>query len=223
MNLQKIDESWNDILFQHAQKEKLKLLQDFLDVEKTKHIIYPSSDKILEAFRFTTFHNLKVVILGQDPYHGDGQAHGLSFSVPPNVKLPPSLKNIFKEIENDLNVKMAKNGYLECWAKQGVLLLNATLTVRKGEPGSHQNKGWEAFTDEVINQISKQKKHVVFMLWGNFAQQKRGLIDEHKHLVLSAAHPSPFSAHRGFFGCKHFSKTNEWLQRIGEKEIDWKI
>ncbi|MEP6594786.1 MAG: uracil-DNA glycosylase, partial [Ginsengibacter sp.] len=185
--------------------------------------IYPPGSLIFNAFYKTPFDKVKVVILGQDPYHNVGQAHGLSFSVPKGVAKPPSLVNIFKELESDLGIPPASHGDLEKWAQQGVLLLNATLTVRENEPGSHSKIGWINFTDEVIKKISEEKKVIVFLLWGRFAQDKRILIDETRHHVLKAAHPSPFSADKGFFGCRHFSKTNELLMKQGDEPIDWKL
>lgn len=191
--------------------------------EKKKHIIYPPGSKIFSAFNFTTFPQVKVVILGQDPYHGPGQAHGLCFSVPDGVARPPSLLNIFKEINADLGLPVPKTGNLEKWAKQGVLLLNATLTVRANHAGSHQGKGWEQFTDYVIKTISDKKQEIVFLLWGNYAQAKEALIDTSKHHVLKAPHPSPLSASRGFFGCGHFSKTNILLTNAGKQAINWSL
>jgi uracil-DNA glycosylase len=191
--------------------------------EKKHHSIYPKGKDIFNAFHYTPFDRVKVVILGQDPYHGIGQAHGLSFSVPNGVKQPPSLKNIFKEIAADLNLPLPATGNLSPWAKQGVLLLNTTLSVRVKQAGSHQKKGWEEFTDSVIQNISQKKEGVIFLLWGRFAQDKAELIDKNKHHILTAPHPSPFSVYRGFFGCKHFSKTNKLLAEQGLKEIDWKI
>lgn len=216
-----LEESWKLRLIDEFTKPYFSELKKFLVEEKKQHQVYPPSSNIFEAFRLTPFEKVKVVILGQDPYHGDGQAHGLSFSVPIGVKPPPSLQNIFKELKTDVNRAITTNGNLESWAKQGVLLLNATLTVRAKTPGSHQNKGWEQFTDSVIECISEEKSNVVFMLWGSYAQNKGIKIDAKKHLVLQAAHPSPFSAHRGFLGCKHFSKANAYLQEKGIGEIDW--
>ena len=185
--------------------------------------IFPAGNNIFNAFNQTTFEHVKVVILGQDPYHGSGQAMGLSFSVPKGVKPPPSLVNIFKELKSDIGLPIPTNGDLTPWAKQGVLLLNAVLTVRENEPASHAKIGWMHFTDAVIKKISDEKKGIVFLLWGKFAEQKQILIDETKHFVLKAAHPSPFSADKGFFGCKHFSKTNELLAKQGLQVIDWHI
>ena len=218
-----IEESWGKKIKKEFCSEYFLKLIDFLIEEKSKHTIYPPCSHIFNAFTLTPFEQVKVVIIGQDPYHGSGQAHGLCFSVPPGIKKPPSLVNNFKELKQDLGIKIPTSGNLDSWAQQGVLLLNATLTVRAGQPGSHQKKGWERFTDAVIKAVSEQKKGVVFMLWGAFARGKSELIDESKHHVLTAAHPSPFSAHNGFFGCRHFSKTNELLAKQGEKEIDWAI
>ena len=191
---------------------------------RTHKVIYPPGTLIFNAFNQTPFNKLKVVIIGQDPYHGAGQAHGLSFSVQNGIKPPPSLVNIYKEIQRDIGIAMPKEyGNLTNWAQQGVLLLNAALTVRDGEPFSHAKFGWADFTDSVIQKISDNKKGVVFLLWGKFAQDKQVLIDETKHHVLKAAHPSPFSADKGFFGCKHFSKTNEFLVKEGHQPIDWKL
>ena len=187
-------------------------------LEKT---VFPPPQFIFNAFSLCPFDQVKVAILGQDPYHNPGQAHGLSFSVPDGVKTPPSLQNIYKEIKSDLGIDVPSSGNLEHWAKQGILLLNATLTVEERSPGSHQGLGWETFTDAVIKTISDQKEHVVFLLWGNFARSKAPLIDKEKHLVLEAAHPSPFSAHNGFFGCKHFSKTNQYLKKHELQPIEW--
>jgi uracil-DNA glycosylase len=196
------------------------LLQLLLQYKNKK--IYPKPKDLFKAFWLTPFDQVKVVILGQDPYHGAGQAEGLCFSVPDGLPLPPSLQNIYKEIESDLNIKKDfKNGNLEGWAKQGVFLLNAILTVVANTPASHQGRGWEAFTDFVIETISKEKENVVFILWGNYARGKKTLIDTTKHLVIESTHPSPFSAYHGFFGSKPFSKCNEYLKSHGEKEIDW--
>ncbi len=219
----KIEASWKAILLDESNKDYFKKLKEFLVQEKQQHIIYPSGKEIFNAFNYTPFEKVKVVILGQDPYHGKGQAHGLSFSVPVGIKPPPSLKNIFKELKVDLDIPIAKSGNLTSWAKQGVLLLNTTLTVRAKQAGSHQNKGWENFTDAVISNLSANKEALIFLLWGRFAQTKASLIDSKKHHILTAAHPSPFSAYSGFFGCKHFSKTNEILNKNGLETIDWKL
>jgi uracil-DNA glycosylase len=189
--------------------------------EKSGTIIYPPKPAILAALVNTPFEEVKVILMGQDPYHGQGQAHGLSFSVPAGIKFPPSLKNIFKELNTDAQVKAPDCGDLTSWAKQGALLLNTTLTVRTGLPGSHQQKGWETFTDVLLKKLSEEKTGLVFLLWGKFAQSKEVLIDTAKHHVLKAAHPSPFSAYRGFLGCGHFSKTNQLLLNMGKSPIDW--
>jgi uracil-DNA glycosylase len=218
-----IEESWKHILQEEFYSDSFSSLKNFLLEEKKKHIIYPPSKLIFSAFDKTPFDKVKVVIIGQDPYHGEGQAHGLCFSVPIGVKKPPSLENIFKELHEDLGIPIPNHGNLEKWAEQGVLLLNATLTVRKNQAGSHQKKGWEDFTDGVIRKISLLKNGIIFLLWGNYAQAKSQLIDTSKHFVLKAAHPSPLSAYNGFFGCKHFSKTNELLKQQGKQEINWQI
>lgn len=218
-----IDESWQEVLKEQFSASYFPDLKSFLIEEKKQFQIYPPGKEIFAAFNHTPFDKVTVVIIGQDPYHGPGQANGLCFSVSPGIKQPPSLVNIFKELHNDLGIPIPKSGDLTKWADQGVLLLNATLTVRAGSPGSHQNKGWEIFTDSVIKKLSSEKSGLIFLLWGRFAQEKEKLIDTSKHYVLKAAHPSPFSAHNGFFGCKHFSKTNEILKQNGQKEIDWKI
>ena len=221
----KIHPSWKSILKDEFNKPYFQQLVTFLKTEKAQgKIIYPPGPLIFNAFNQTPFEKVKVIILGQDPYHGPGQAHGLSFSVPAGIKPPPSLMNIFKEIESDIGVKMPEGyGNLMHWAEQGVLLLNASLTVRQSEPNSHAAFGWMEFTDAVITQLSEMKKGLVFLLWGKFAQSKQSLIDETKHHVLKAAHPSPFSVDKGFYGCKHFSKTNELLMLDGQSPIDWKL
>ncbi|MFA6548127.1 MAG: uracil-DNA glycosylase [Candidatus Magasanikbacteria bacterium] len=217
-----IEPEWATILANYFSSERFQKLADFVREEYVKKSIYPKPQDIFKAFWLTPFSNVQVVILGQDPYHGTDQAHGLSFSVPETVKVPPSLQNIYKEIASDLGIKKDfKTGNLVSWAKQGVLLLNAILTVVANTPASHREKGWEEFTDTVIKTISDKRENVVFMLWGNFARSKKALIDTSKHLVLEAPHPSPFSAHSGFMGCKHFSKCNEYLQKHGKKEIKW--
>ena len=218
----KIDPSWHTQLEKEFEKQYFKDLTDFVRKEYQTKRIYSPGSLIFNAFNVCPFSNVKVVLLGQDPYHGPNQAHGLCFSVNDKIPLPPSLQNIYKEIESDLNIKTYTTGNLERWAKQGVFLLNATLTVQSGMAGSHQGKGWETFTDAVIKILSQEKEHLVFLLWGSYAQQKASLIDEHKHLVLKAVHPSPLSAYRGFFGCRHFSKTNEYLRLNGLPEIDWR-
>lgn len=217
----KIHPSWFEVLKEEFGKSYFEELIHFVKQEYASTTVYPEGKNIFRAFELCPFDAVKVVILGQDPYHGPGQANGLCFSVNDTVALPPSLQNIYKEIAADLNVPMPKTGNLDNWAKQGVLLLNATLTVRAREAGSHQGKGWEQFTDAVIKVISDKKEHVVFLLWGKYAQEKGAHIDQSKHMVLTAAHPSPFSADRGFFGCKHFSKANKYLGMVGEAEIRW--
>jgi len=198
-------------------------LKQFLLEEKHGYTIYPPGNLIFNAFKHTPFDRVKVVILGQDPYHGKGQAHGLCFSVPQGIPQPPSLVNIFKELHTDLEIPVPAHGNLETWADQGVLLINATLTVRAGQAGSHQKRGWETFTNRVIERVSELKSGVVFLLWGRYAQAKQSLIDGNKHLVLKAAHPSPLSAYNGFFGCRHFSRTNAYLKQQGKEEIDWRL
>lgn len=217
-----IEKSWEEALDLYFQTEKFKKLSTFIEDEYLKKTVYPKPQNIFKAFEHTSFDNIKVIILGQDPYHGPNQAHGLSFSVQQGVKIPPSLKNIYKEIESDIGTKKNfESGDLTAWADQGVLLLNSVLTVEKGKPGSHAKKGWEEFTDTVIKTISQKKIHCVFLLWGNYARSKKNLIDETKHLILESTHPSPFSAYNGFFGNKHFSKTNEYLNRYNKKTIIW--
>jgi uracil-DNA glycosylase len=219
-----IEESWKKVLKEEFQKVYFQQIAAFLKAEKAAgKIIYPPGKLIFNAFNETPFPKVKVVLLGQDPYHNMGQAHGLSFSVPDGVPKPPSLVNIFKELENDLGIAPSKNGNLEKWAQQGILLLNASLTVRQNEPSSHSKIGWLQFTDTVITKICDEKEGVIFLLWGKFAQDKQSLIDETKHHVLKAAHPSPFSADKGFFGCRHFSKTNELLSQQQKEPIDWKL
>ncbi len=217
-----IESSWKEQLKEEFDKPYFSGLVDFVKFEYTNNTCYPKGTEIFSAFDHCSFENVKVVIIGQDPYHGVGQANGLCFSVNDNIPMPPSLINIFKEIETDLGVTFPSNGNLQRWAKQGVLLLNATLTVRAHQAGSHQNKGWEKFTDEVIQLISDKKENVVFLLWGGFAKKKGAKIDRSKHHVLSSGHPSPLSANRGYwFGNKHFSKTNEYLEKKQLSKIDW--
>ncbi|RSK47771.1 uracil-DNA glycosylase [Hymenobacter rigui] len=218
----KIEESWRKVLAPEFEKPYFQHLIAFIKGEYATTTVYPAGPQIFHAFEACPFDKVKVVILGQDPYHGKGQAHGLSFSVAEGVRTPPSLQNIFKELQADLpETPPAPNGNLDRWAQQGVLLLNATLTVRASDPGSHQKKGWEQFTDAVIQQISDQKEHVVFILWGAYAQKKGEIIDARKHLVLKAAHPSPYAADRGFFGSRPFSQTNAYLEQHGEQPIHW--
>ena len=218
-----IEESWKLVLQNEFQKDYFLKLKEFLVEEKKSQVVYPPGSQIFNAFNFTPFHNVKVILLGQDPYHGPGQAHGLCFSVPNGVQKPPSLINIFKEIQTDIGLPFPKGGNLEGWAKQGVLLLNATLTVRAHQAGSHQKKGWEQFTDAAIAAVNNNLQGVIFLLWGAYAQAKVELIDKSKHHVLTAPHPSPLSVTRGFFGCKHFSKTNELLRMQSKTEINWGI
>ena len=220
-----LEPGWLSVLDSEFEKQYMKDLKLFLLQEKNAgYTIFPKGPDIFNAFNHTPFDQVKVVILGQDPYHGDGQAHGLSFSVKKGVAVPPSLKNIYKELETDIEgFKTPDHGELTQWADEGVLLLNATLTVRAHQPGSHQGKGWEAFTDKAISQLSEQKTGLVFLLWGKFAQNKSVLIDEKKHTVLKSAHPSPFSAYTGFFGSRPFSKTNEILVARGQKPVNWQI
>jgi uracil-DNA glycosylase len=217
----KIEASWRKRLQGEFKKEYFKELVQFVKSEYQSHKVYPPGKEIFNAFDHCPFDQTKVVVIGQDPYHGSGQAHGLCFSVNDGVTMPPSLLNVFKEIKNDLDLPIPPNGSLVRWADQGVLLLNATLTVRASTPGSHQNKGWETFTDAVIKAVSDEKENVVFLLWGSYAQKKGAIIDKRKHHVLESAHPSPFAAHRGFFGNKHFSKTNAYLTSEDIDTIDW--
>lgn len=217
----KIEESWQNVLQDEFEKPYFKNLVSFVKDEYTSQKVYPAGTQIFNAFAKCPFEEVKVVILGQDPYHGPNQANGLAFSVSDQVRIPPSLLNIFKEIKSDLGKEMPATGNLERWAEQGVLLLNATLTVRAANAGSHQKKGWEEFTDAVVQKVNDLKEHVVFMLWGAYAQKKGAFIDERKHLVLKAAHPSPFAADRGFFGSHHFSKANKYLQEHGKEPIKW--
>ncbi len=217
----KIHQSWKEHLSEEFEKPYFESLVSFVKTEYAEQTVYPTGKEIFKAFDKCHFNDVKVVILGQDPYHGEGQANGLCFSVKPGVPMPPSLLNIFKERKADLSKPMPPNGDLSAWAEQGVLLLNATLTVRAKSPGSHQNKGWEQFTDAVIKLVSDKKTHVVFILWGAYAQQKGEVIDANKHHVIVSPHPSPFAAHRGFFGSKPFSKTNEYLLSQNELVINW--
>lgn len=214
--------SWKRVLQGEFEKPYFKELSEFVRSEYLSQSIYPPPKDIFRAFDLCPFEEAKVVIIGQDPYHGPKQANGLCFAVHDGVRIPPSLQNIFKEIESDIGVVPEQNGDLSRWAEQGVLLLNATLTVRAHTPGSHQKKGWEQFTDAVIQKLSSEREHLVFLLWGNYAKQKGAVIDRARHLVLEAQHPSPFSAHNGFFGCKHFSQTNTYLRERGLREVDWR-
>lgn len=217
-----IEDSWKNMLEEEFKSPYFSALREFLVEERLHYSVFPPGKQIFAAFDRTPFDKVKVVIIGQDPYHQLGQANGLCFSVSPGVSKPPSLVNIFKELRDDLGIAIPQTGNLEPWADQGVLLLNATLTVRHAQAGSHQGKGWETFTDAVIKKVSEQKKGVVFLLWGRYAQSKEELIDKNKHFILKAAHPSPL-ARGAFFGCKHFSKTNELLQQQGLSPIDWRV
>ena len=214
---------WAPLLESEFTKPYYQRLRTILKEEYATRVVYPDQYDIFNALRYTSFQDTKVVIIGQDPYHGPGQAYGLSFSVKPGVKVPPSLQNIFKELQADLGCPIPDNGYLVKWALQGVLLLNSVLTVRAGEPNSHKDLGWETFTDKVIEVLNQREVPVVFILWGKFAQQKQKLITSPRHFILKSPHPSPFSANRGFFGSKPFSRTNAFLQQIGQKEIEWEL
>jgi len=218
-----IGNKWDIILEDEFKKEYFENLMDFVKNEYKTKTIYPKQNEVFNAFRYTDFDNVKVVILGQDPYHGPNQAEGLSFSVSNEVLKPPSLKNIFKELESDLEIPFPEHNSLKKWAKEGVLLLNAVLTVEEHKPTSHKDKGWEIFTDDIIKILNKRDTPTVFILWGAYARSKRDLITNSKHLVIESAHPSPFSARNGFFGSKPFSKTNEFLKKNNIKEIDWRI
>ena len=219
----KITEEWDKILEEEFSSPEYLALREFLKTEYSTRTIYPSMYDIFNSMKHTSFDNVKVVLLGQDPYHNEGQAMGLSFSVPDGMEIPPSLVNMYKELNAELGIPPKKSGNLTGWAKQGVLLLNAVLTVRAHQANSHKGKGWEFFTDSIIKKISDKKEHVVFLLWGGNARSKKPLIDGKKHLILECAHPSPLSAYNGFFGCGHFKKTNEYLQSYGVKPIDWSL
>lgn len=214
---------WNLLMKEESAKPYFQELSSFLHNEYNCSTVYPKREDIFNALKITPYESVKVVILGQDPYHGPNQAHGLSFSVNPGEKLPPSLKNMFKELEEDLGYPAPAHGFLKKWADQGVLLLNTVLTVREGEANSHKGRGWEQFTERVIGKLNERKRPIVFILWGNHAQTKRQLIDEKKHYIIASAHPSPLSARRGFFGSKPFSKANNFFKSIGEPEVDWKL
>ena len=217
----KITEQWDELLEKEFNSEQYLKLREFLKSEYSKYTVYPSMYDIFNSMKMTAFEDIKVVIIGQDPYHEEGQAMGLSFSVPKGIEIPPSLKNIYKEISSETGFAMPNHGDLTGWAKQGVLLLNSVLTVRKGQANSHKNKGWEFFTDGIIKKISENKENVVFLLWGANARSKKALIDTKKHLVLETVHPSPLSVYNGFFGSGHFVKTNEYLKANGQQIIDW--
>jgi uracil-DNA glycosylase len=218
-----IEEKWKELLKDEFISPYFQELKAFLLAEKSRSTVYPPGRLIFNAFNLTPADKVRVVILGQDPYHGAGQAHGLCFSVPDDIRIPPSLKNIYKELDDDLNIPAAGHGNLGKWARQGVLLLNATLTVRANQAGSHQNRGWEKFTDAAISALSGNYSDIVFLLWGRYAQAKESLIDTGRHHVLKAAHPSPFSAYNGFFGCRHFSKTNALLASHRDGPVDWRL
>lgn len=216
-------EYWESFLEKERKEEYFKKITQFINTEYSKGIVYPKKEEIFAALRATPFEKTKIVIIGQDPYHGENQAHGLAFSVQPGTKIPPSLINIFKELSTDLAIPVSKTGNLIPWAEQGVLLLNTVLTVRAGEANSHKNKGWEEFTDKVITKLNSSDNPIVFILWGKPAQEKGRLLNNQKHLILKAAHPSPLSAFRGFFGCKHFSKANTYLRNNNMQEINWDL
>ena len=218
-----ITNDWLEAVGEEFKKDYYKDLYQFVKEEYSKCVVYPKSEDIFNAFHFTPLSQVKVVIIGQDPYHNVNQAHGLCFSVKPEVEVPPSLVNIYQELHDDLGCEIPNNGYLEKWAKQGVLMLNTVLTVRAHQAGSHQGKGWEKFTDAVIEAVNKEDRPIVFLLWGKPAQAKKKMLNNPKHLILEAPHPSPLSAYRGFFGCKHFSQTNNFLQEHGLETIDWQI
>ncbi|SDM40170.1 uracil-DNA glycosylase [Sediminibacillus halophilus] len=221
MAKQLLKNDWNEKLQGEFEQDYYQELREFLKQEYGQKTIYPAMDHIYEALHLTSYANTKVVILGQDPYHGPNQAHGLSFSVQPGVTPPPSLKNIFKELNDDMGCPIPEHGYLKKWAEQGVLLLNTVLTVRKGQAASHRGKGWEHFTNRVIEVLNERERPVVFLLWGRHAQEKQALLDTNKHRIITSPHPSPFSANKGFFGSRPFSRTNSYLEELGETPIDW--
>lgn len=217
-----LPKNWQDILVTHTASQSFQKCIDFIEHEYKNKTIFPKQQDLFKALEYTKFQDVSVVIIGQDPYHQPDQAHGLAFSVPDEIALPPSLKNIYKEIESDLKIKKNfNNGNLEVWAKQGVLLLNSVLTVQANKPGSHAKHDWEEFTNHVIEKISHEQEHIVFLLWGNYAKKKGSIIDRSKHLVLETSHPSPLGAYRGFIGCKHFSQANKYLRRYNKQEIKW--
>lgn len=218
-----ITNDWLEGIGEEFKKPYYRDLYTFVKEEYSKSIVYPQADDIFNAFHFTPLSKVKVVVIGQDPYHGEGQAHGLAFSVKPEVEIPPSLVNIYKELHDDLGCEIPSHGYLQKWAEQGVLLLNTVLTVRAHQANSHQGKGWEQFTDAVIHAVNEQDRPIVFLLWGRPAQMKKPMLTNPKHLVLTAPHPSPLSAYRGFFGCKHFSQANAFLEKNGVSPVDWQI
>ena len=219
-----LNQEWMNVLKHEFPKPYMQNLKSFLTEQKnSKKVIYPAGKDIFNSFNLTPFNDVKVVIIGQDPYHGEGQAHGLSFSVRPGTPIPPSLRNIYKEMSTDLNITPPDHGFLESWAKQGVLLLNAVLTVEQGKAASHQNKGWETFTDQAIEALNEHRSHIVFILWGSYAQKKGAKIDQNKHLVITSPHPSPLSAHRGFFGTRPFSQVNRYLVSHQIKPVNWDL
>ncbi|MCQ2978283.1 MAG: uracil-DNA glycosylase [Clostridia bacterium] len=218
-----LNNDWNEILKEEFNKDYFKNIEKFLDEERKHYNVYPKECDMFNALKYTSYKDTKVVIIGQDPYHEEGEAHGLCFSVNKDIKIPPSLKNIYKELNDDLNLYIPNNGYLKKWADQGVLLINAVLSVREGNPASHSKIGWQNYTDEIIRKLNEKDESIVFILWGNYARSKKDLITNKKHLVLEGVHPSPLSASRGFFGCKHFSMTNNYLKKNNQKEIDWQI
>lgn len=221
--MEKIGNSWDILLEEEFSKDYYKELQDFLEEEYKTYIIHPEKDEIFSALSATSYENVRVVIFGQDPYHGENQAHGMAFSVKKGVDIPPSLKNIYKELNQEMGLYIPNHGNLEKWAKQGVLLLNAALTVRDGEANSHKGKGWEKITDKITEILNNRREPVIFILWGNDAKKKEELIKAPQHIILSAAHPSPLSASRGFFGCGHFKKVNNILKAMNQEPIDWQI
>lgn len=218
-----LPENWQNILSEELEKPYFETLELFLEKEYAEQKIYPPKEDIFNAFKYTDYDDVKVLLLGQDPYHGAGQAHGLSFSVLDDIALPPSLRNMYKELETDLGIKSPKNGNLSKWANQGILLLNAVMTVREKSPNSHKAQGWEKFTDAVIKKLNEREKPVIFLLWGAYAKKKSALINQDKHIVIEGIHPSPLSAHNGFFGSKPFSEINNSLKSIGQKQIDWQL
>ncbi|MDZ7834057.1 MAG: uracil-DNA glycosylase [Alkalibacterium sp.] len=218
-----VENDWQPILKKAAENDSYTDLKKFLKEEYETQTVFPDKENVWQAFEWTPYHKVKVVLLGQDPYHGENQAHGLSFSVAPSVPVPPSLRNMYKELEADLGISPVSHGYLKKWAEEGVLLLNTVLTVRKGEAHSHQKKGWEELTDDVIKALNRREKPVVFLLFGNAAKSKQKMIDESKHTIITAAHPSPLSAYRGFFGSRPFSQANEALKEMGESPVDWRL
>lgn len=218
-----VNNDWKNLLERAEMDDSYQELKEFLKKEYQTETVFPAKEDIWQAFEWTPFTKVKVVLIGQDPYHGDGQAHGLSFSVNPGIAIPPSLRNMYKELENDLGIQPVSHGYLKKWAEEGVLLLNTVLTVRRGSAFSHQNKGWENLTDNVIRALNDREDPVVFLLWGNSAKAKQKMIDETKHVIITSVHPSPLSAYRGFFGSGPYSKANEALQKLGKTPIDWKL